>query len=195
MGYYVPELEFWVSWPSLVTLAIAVVAAVTGFMANPWKRAIAIAILALITLYGIALTNKISTEPERAYAYFVVPPASSQRLQDGKVQMFTKASGVLNDVKACALRTADYEKNYPFDCWYLDAPEGVRPPRAEEPVWLGAGDWTIDVDGPGHKQTIRQQLKICINDGRAEAVASKVVRKSNNETLCETPERDGIPLC
>lgn len=195
MEYFWPELQFWLSWPSLVLLAVAVVAAVTGFVKNPWKRAIAIIIFAFFTLYGIAITNKISTEPERVYAYFVVPPTGSQHFEGGKVQLWTRANGVLNNIKACALRTADYKKNYPYECWALDAPEGIRPPRTEKLVLLGAGDWTIDVDGPGHKQTIRQQLIIRINAGRAEAVSSSVVRKSNSEMLCETPKRNGVPLC
>jgi len=195
MEFYWPEWEFWVSWPSLVALAIAIGAAWAGYVTKPWKRAVVIAILAIATLYGIALDNKISTEPERVYAYFVVPPTGSQYLKDGKVQLLTKANGVLNNIKACALRTADYKKNRPFECWYLDAPEGVRPPRTQRLVLLQAGDWTIDVDGPGNKQTVRQRLVMRIKDGHVEITASRVVRKSNNETLCETPKRGRIPLC
>ena len=55
-------------------------AVVIGFVPNRWVRTFFVAILAFVTLYAISLTNKISTEPERTYAYFVVPPPDSQTL-------------------------------------------------------------------------------------------------------------------
>ena len=193
--HYWPEWEFWVSWPTIVTLGVAMGAVMIGFVTNRWGRAFGITILAFFTLYAIALNNKISTEPERTYAYLVVPPADNQTIKGGEVQLWTRANGVLNDIKACALRAADYERNHPFTCWYFDAPQGIRPPRTKKLVQLGVGDWIIDVDGPGHKQTVMQWLSIRIDVGRAKAIASKVMRKSNGEILCETPERDGVPLC
>jgi len=186
-----PELEFWIYWPSLVALAIAVAATVIGFISNPWWRGVAIAILAFITLYGIALTNKISTKPERDYAYFYVPNNQTPT-PNGKVRLHRRATGPLSSVAVAFARPPrglldEYEYAHPS----ARIPEGTGYAFEIEP-----GDWHIDVDPLSRKGQVKQRLHIEIKDGIVITIFAQVKRKfGGKDVLCETPKRESIPLC
>ena len=141
------------------------------------------------------MTNKIQTKAERYYAYFIVPPVGYQYVVDGKIQLWSDASGILRNIKACALRAVDYKKNYPFECWYFDAPAGRRAPRTKKLVTLGMDNWMIDIDGEGVQQTVLQWLDLGMNNGTVIAIRSKVIRKSDGKLLCETPPHQNIKPC
>lgn len=190
-GAYWPEWEFWLLWQSWVTCAVAMGTIMIGFVTNRWSRAIGIAVLGFLTLYAIALTEKIQTKSERDYAYFFIPD-NQPILPDGKIMLHRRATGPLSSVDfAFAQGTKGILGKYVYSGQAVRFPEGTGyafPVEAE--------DWSIDIDPLPITGQVKQRLNISVEGGKATTVFAQVSRKhGKREILCETPKRNGIPLC
>jgi hypothetical protein len=193
MGWaYWPEWEYWVLWQSWVTMAVAVGAVMIGFVTGRWGRITGIAILAFVTLYAIALTEKIKTKPDRDYAYFFVPNGAPVQ-SDGKVLLHRHATGPLSHIDIAFIQDG---KN-PFTDRYQYFFPGVQLPEGSGYAFVIApGDWWIDLDTLPIAGQVRERLNIVVNNGKVETLFVQVKRKfGRQEILCETPQRGDIPLC
>lgn len=187
---YWPEWGYWILWQSWVTLAVAMGAILVGFIKGRWARTVGITLLAFITLYAIALTEKNRTKPDRDYAYFYVPDGQFV-LADGKILLHRRATGPLIHVDTAFVED---HKNH------LNDYELFGPLRFPEGTGLAfpirAGDWWIDIDPLPKAGQVRQRLNLAVNAGRVVTVFSQVRRKfGQGEILCETPQRERTPLC
>lgn len=186
-----PELEFWAHWPSIVTGAIAVGALMIDYLDAPWKRTIAIIVLAFLTMYGLALTNKNSSKPERDYAYYFVIDGEDY-LPDGKVKLYQRATGPLSDVTIAFARGDQVSSDsYEISRNSVGFHEGTGYAGPIE-----ADDWHIDIDPLPRNGQVKQRLYVEVKDGKVITKFARVQRKfGNQEILCETPKRKDIPKC
>lgn len=188
---YWPEAEYWTLWQSWVALAVAMGAILVSFLTSRIARGISITVLAIITLYAIALTEKNRTKPDRDYAYFYVPDGQLA-LPDGKILLHRRATGPLNHVDTAFVEDYKNHLNAYAHAFPLRFPEGTG--LMFYPI--EAGDWWIDIDPLPKAGQVRQRLNIAINSGRVVTIFSQVKRKfGRGEILCETPQREQIPLC
>ena len=186
------EWEHWFQWSVWVTAAIAIGGVMLNFITSRWGRVIGIIALALATMYGIALTEKIKTKPDRDYAYFYVP-AGALAQPDGKVMLHRRATGPLSHIDIAFIQSGKnpFVDKYPY--WFpsVRLPEGSGLGLAIEPA-----DWLVDLDPLMKAGQVKQQLNIVTNNGKVITMFNQVKRKfGRQEILCETPQRGNIPLC
>jgi len=188
-SWWWPELEYWVLWQSIVTVAVAMGAVMIGFVKSRWGRVIGITVLTFITLYAIALAEKIKTKPDRDHVYLFVNPNRTEII-DGKILLFTKSTGILDGVKICIAKTSDYGDAKKTACFVKDFDEENLPFTQLPP-----GQYTLNSDTKSNLGKVLQRIHIEEQDGKAITVSSEVVRIAKKKFICTLPERKGGKPC
>ncbi|MGE0282540.1 MAG: hypothetical protein AB7P20_18280 [Rhizobiaceae bacterium] len=183
-----PSWDALLSLQTLVGLGGIMGSVVIGFVQRRWVRIIGLFLLGLITWYGLAVVADEKNKSERDYAIFFVHP-NYAAVEDGKVMLFKKATGILDRVKVCILREEDYAQYRNARCDVFAFDEGE-----EAFTKWDVGNWVFDIDSKTRLGKVRQLLNIADKDGVATVISSKAIRKETGEVLCETPALpDGNP--
>jgi hypothetical protein len=184
-----PPLEFWFSLPTLLSVGGTLGAIALSFVPHKIWRVCGMCVLAFLVWWPIAITEANKAKPERDYVYFFVHPDQALD-KDGNVLLFWRATGILDQVKFCFVRTADYPAYLNPICKGADFQDDAQPLG-----YLPLDDWTIDIDPKTRLGKVRERLNIVQNNGKVYVAFIQVVRKETGEILCENPARGGIKQC
>ncbi len=145
----------------------------------------------IVSAYAIALIEKFKTTPDRDYAYYFVPNGQAP-LADGRVTLHRHASGPMAGVDVAFAQGNEKSSDiYEHELRSARFPEGTG-----YDIPISPGNWWIDIDPPSKPGQVKQRLNIAVNNGKVATIFAQVKRKfGRQEILCETPQRESIPLC